>query len=359
MDVRTMTQDAGDMSTDRTVAIDVHAHIVPPCVGAPQSAWSRKGEPVERHPNGQLEVTTNVGRQVLGGSQDYEGVEPRVRYMDEVGVDMQILSIVPLLWLYGVEGHDSVRAARESNDGLIAIAEDHPRRFRVFAHLPLDDPDAAVAELERVMAHEMVVGAAVGTNVAGRHWDDPELFSVLEAADRLGALLFFHPAAVRFMSHMRRYHLRNLIGNPAETTLAMADLIFGGVMDRLPGLRMVFAHGGGYACFAAGRFDHGHRVRTEAREHIRDVPSEFMPRLYVDNLLHSDDALRYVVDTMGHSGVVLGTDYPADMGTTDPVRPLLDSPLFDETEKRAILGENLAALLGLDVKQVGREEVAT
>lgn len=354
-----MTHAAGDVPADRFAALDVHAHVIPPCVGVPDSAWSREGHPVVRR-DGRLEVTTNVGRHVIDWTRDAEDVGVRLRHMDRVGVDLQVLSLMPTLWLYGVEGHDTVRAARQTNDELTAMAEAHPDRFRVFAHLPLDDPRAAVAELERAMAHPMVVGAAVGTNVAGRNWDEPELLPVLEAADGLGALLFFHPMAVRFASHLRRYHLRNLIGNPAETTMAIADLVFGGVMDRLPGLRMVFAHGGGYASFAAGRFDHGHRVRPEAREHIQDMPSEYMSRLYVDNLLHSDRALRYVVDEVGHTGVVLGTDYPADMGAPEPVDALLASPMFDETEKRAILGANLAPLLGLDVRELaGRNQVAS
>ncbi|MPZ59811.1 MAG: amidohydrolase family protein [Propionibacteriales bacterium] len=348
-----MSQPASGTSSDRVVAIDVHAHVIPPCVPAPDSPWGWQGNPVTRHADGQLEITTNVGRMPIGWTEESEDVDLRLRHMDKAGVDMQVISLMPTLWMYGVDGHDSEAAARQSNDDLIRVAEEHPSRFRVFAHLPLDRPEAAIAELERVMSHDLVVGAAVGTNVAGKNWDEPELQPVLDTADRLGALLFFHPMAVRFQPHMRRYHLRNLIGNPAETTLAIADLVFGGALDRLPGLRMVFAHGGGYACFAAGRFDHGHRVRTEAREHIQILPSEALTRLYFDNLLHSDHATRFLVDTVGSSRVVLGTDYPADMGPTDPVYPLLNSPVFDETEKRAILGENLLGLLGLDRADVG------
>jgi aminocarboxymuconate-semialdehyde decarboxylase len=338
---------------DRVIAIDAHAHIAPPCVGT-GTAWAWQGRPVERGPDGQLEVVTAAGRSPLPWPREGEDVTGRLRYMDGVRVDMQVLSLSPALWEYGVAGHDTTWAARQCNDELAAIATEHPARFRVFAHLPLDDPDAAVAELERAMRHDLVVGAAVGTNVAGRNWDDPALFPVLETAERLGALLFFHPAAVRFIPYMPDYHLRNLIGNPTETTVTIGSLLFGGVLDRLPELRALFAHGGGYAAFAAGRFDHGHRERADVRANTDGaVPSDYLRRLYFDNLLHSDPATRYLIDTVSVDRVVLGTDYPADMGPREPVEPVLASTAFTDDEKRAILGTNLATLLGLDLATVG------
>jgi aminocarboxymuconate-semialdehyde decarboxylase len=348
------TADQGDDGVGQApAAIDVHAHAIPPSVAAPGSAWSWHDQPLKRRPDGSLELATSIGRQAIAWSQEAEDIGVRLRYMDEVGVDMQVLSLMPSLWMYDVEGHDSLSAARHSNDDLVEVASQHPRRFRVFAHLPLDRPDDAVAELERMMASDVVVGAGVGTNVAGKNWDEPELFPLLEAAERLGALLFFHPAAGRFNAHLRRHHLRNLIGNPAETTVAIADLIFGGVLDRLPSLRAVFAHGGGYACLAGGRFDHGYRARGDVREHAAELPSSYLRRLYFDNLVHDDAALRYLVDTVGLGQVVLGTDYPADMGPADPVRPLLASPTFDGAEKQAILAGNLAGLIGVDPADIG------
>jgi aminocarboxymuconate-semialdehyde decarboxylase len=338
---------------DRVIAIDAHAHIAPPCVGT-GTAWSWQGNPVERGSDGRLQLTTPSGRRPLPWPQEGEDVAARLRYMDDVRVDMQVLSLSPALWEYGVAGHDATWAARQSNDEMAAIATDHPSRFRVFAHLPVDDPDAAVAELERVMPHEFVVGAAVSTHVAGRNWDDPTLFPVLESAERLGAVLFFHPSAVRFIPHMPDYHLRNLIGNPTETTVAIASLLFGGVFDRLPDLRTLFAHGGGCTAFLAGRFDHGHRERADVRANTDGaIPSDCLRRLYFDNLLHSDPATRYLIDTVGIDRVVLGTDYPADMGPREPVEPVLASTAFTDAEKRALLGTSLAGLLGLDLATVG------
>lgn len=337
----------------RVVAIDAHAHIAPPCVGT-GTDWAWQGQTVERGPDGALAITSGVKPRPLPWPQEGESIEGRLTYMDSVRVDMQILSLSPALWAYGVEGHDSTWAAKQSNDELVAIATDHQRRFRIFAHLPLDDPDAAVTELERVMREELVVGAAVGTNVAGRNWDDAGLFPVLEAAERLGALLFFHPSAVRFIPDMPDYHLRNLIGNPTETTVAIGSLLFGGVLDRLPELKALFAHGGGCTAFLAGRWDHGHRERADVRANTEGaIPSRYLRRLYFDNLLHSDPATRYLVDTVGLDRVVLGTDYPADMGPREPVEPLLASTAFSDAATAAILGGNLASLLGLDLAEVG------
>jgi len=344
---------------DRVTAIDVHAHIAPPCVGT-GTVWEWQGKPVRRRPDGALEIGSGANRRPLPWPQDGEHVEARLDYMDSVGVDMQVLSLSPALWDYDLDGHDGAWAARQNNQELIGIAAEHPDRFRVFAHLPLDDVDATIAELDQAMSHDLVVGAAVGTHVAGRNWDDPVLFPVLEAAERLGALIFFHPAAVRFIPYMPDYHLRNLIGNPTETTVTVGSLLFGGVLDRLPDLKAVFAHGGGYAAFAAGRFDHGHRERDDVRANTEGaVPSRYLDRLYFDNLLHSDAATRYLIETVGLGQVVLGTDYPADMGPRDPVRPMLASAAFTDAEKRAVLGGNLAGLLGLDLSQVGSTTTAT
>jgi aminocarboxymuconate-semialdehyde decarboxylase len=349
-----MTQPASSGSGERMPAIDVHTHMIPTCVGTPGLLWGWNGRPVERRGDGQLDILGS-GRKPFGKRHSAARVADRLRDMDEAGVDLQVLSLLPPLWSYGMAGHDTAAAAKRSNDELVTLAEAHPTRFRVFAHLPLDDPAAAIAELERVMASDMVVGAAVGTHVDGRHWDEPELFPILEAAERLSAPLFFHPMAPRLSGSLPRYHLRNLIGNPTETTIAIADLVFGGVLERLPGLKTIFAHGGGYSCLAAGRFDHGHSVRPEAQEHVRHEPSAYLGRMYFDNLLHNLAAMRYLVDTVGIDQVVLGTDYPADMSSANPVRPVLEFPGFSDSEKRAILGGNLAALLGLDPAAVGRQ----
>ena len=175
---------------------------------------------------------------------------------------------------------------------------------------------------------------SVGTHVGGLNWDEPDLFPVLEAAEQSNALVFVHPAASRLKDALPRYHMRNFIANPTETTIAIGSLIFGGILDRLPGLRLLFAHGGGYACWAYARFDHGHQVRPEAREHIARLPSDYLSALWYDSLVHGYGNLRRLIDVVGLDRVVLGTDFPADMGQPDPVAWIDGSDLSDSGEGR-------------------------
>ncbi|MDH5295305.1 MAG: amidohydrolase, partial [Acidimicrobiia bacterium] len=218
-------------------------------------------------------------------------------------------------------------------------------RFAGFGALPMQSPWAAVAELERVMTIPGMVGGAIGSHVGGANWDEPHLFPVLEAASELGAVLFLHPSASRIKDATPRYHMRNYIGNPSETTIAIGSLIFGGILDRLPHLKMMFAHGGGYACWAYARFDHGYTVRAEAREHASRLPSDYLGMLWYDSLVHGSDNLRRVIEVAGIDQVVLGTDFPADMGQPDPVT-WIDGCDLEDREKTAILGANAKKLLG-------------
>ena len=160
-------------------------------------------------------------------------------------------------------------------------------------------------------------GVMVCTHANGTDWDDPSLFPILEAAAALGAVVYYHPMRGRANSWMGKYHLRNLIGNPLETTMALACLIFGGVFDKLPNLKTCFSHAGGYGVLGIGRFDHGHEVRPEATG-IAHLPSDYVRRIWVDTITHSERTLRYIVDTVGADRVVLGSDYPADMGEPYP-----------------------------------------
>ena len=266
--------------------------------------------------------------------------------MDELGVDVQVLSLNPIFLRHYLDIGDGAAAAAAVNEEIAQCIESWPDRFAGFAALPLQDADRAIDELARMMAVEGMVGACVGTHVDGANWDEPHLFPVLEAAQQLGALMFFHPADRRLEPHLPRYHLHNSIANPVETTIAIASIIHGGVIDRLPDLKMLFAHGGGYACCGAARFDHGYAVRAEARQHLSKPPSAYLGSVWYDSLVHSHDMLRRLIEVVGASRVMLGTDFPADMGQPDPVA-WVDSSDLDEDERVAVLGGNAHALLGI------------
>ena len=203
---------------------------------------------------------------------------------------------------------------------------------------------AAIAELERCIGDHGFVGVMVGSHVNGLDWDADELFPVLAAARDLGALVFVHPSHGRANSFLTRYHLRNLIGNPFETTVAVATLIFGGVLDRLPDLDICFAHGGGYAALGVDRLDQGRQVRAEAQA-TSSLPSDYLRRLYYDTLVFSHRSLGNLIEVVGANRVLLGSDYPADMGEPRPVDFVESHPDLTDEERRLLLGGNMERLL--------------
>lgn len=328
--------------------IDVHAHLLPRSAIAAEAAgtdWF--GSRVVRDGQNRPVISTGDYSVTMGGPVHWQPIDDRLAHMDDDNVDMQVLSLNPILFRYYLDPNDGAAAAAAINDELAGIVDDHPTRFAAFAALPMQDPVRAERELMRVMEMSGIVGVAIGSHVNGANWDEPHLFGVLEAAAELGALVFIHPAASRLKDALPRYHMRNYIANPTETTIAVGSLIFGGVLDRLERLRVVLAHGGGYACWAAARFDHGYGVRAEAREHATMFPSEYLRRMWYDSLVHGHVNLRHLVDVAGVDRVVLGTDHPADMGQPEPVSWIESSGLTPE-QQTAVLGGNAAKLLGTE-----------
>jgi aminocarboxymuconate-semialdehyde decarboxylase len=324
---------------------DLHAHLLPrSAIAAVESDGSWFGSTVGRDELGRPQIVTGDYRVSLGGKVHWESIEERIARMDAMGVDRQVLSLNPILFRYYLDADNAEAAARAVNDEIAQIVTDHPARFAGFGALPMQAPDRAIAELERVMSLPGMVGVAVGSHVEGANWDEPHLFGVLEAAADVGAAMFVHPAASRLKDALPRYHMRNYIANPTETTIAIGSIIFGGVMDRLPRLKLLFAHGGGYACWAYARFDHGYAVRPEAREHASRLPSEYLREMWFDSLVHGHGNLRRLIDVVGADRVVLGTDFPADMGQPDPVAWIKAGDLSG-SEQTAVLGANAPALL--------------
>lgn len=329
--------------------VDVHAHFLP--LGAIHAATTGQpwhGTRVERSARGTPVLVTGDYRVGLGSAEYWNGPEDRLATFTDAGVDVQVVSVTPPLFRYYLDAEEAIPAAHEVNDELRDWTTSWPERYRGLATLPLQDVSASVDELDRAVNELGLVGAAVGTHVNGENWDSPTLLPVLRAAEELGAMLFVHPAGSRVEAALPRYHMRNFIGNPFETTVAIGSLIFGGVLDEVPDIKLVFAHGGGFACADVGRFDHGYAVRPEAREYPELLPSEYLRRLYFDSLTHSAGALRYVIDTVGADQVVLGTDYPADMGQERPVDWISSCEGLSEQEKNGVLRDNVARLLRRD-----------
>jgi aminocarboxymuconate-semialdehyde decarboxylase len=308
--------------------------------------------------NARGKITSSVGgiSQEIPWPTPIEDPDARVSSMDERRVDLHLVSISPTMYWYGLDGPDGRSLARANNDDLAEMVARHPDRFVGLGYLPLQDPAGSIAELERCVRDLAMPGVMIGTNVNGEDWDSPRLFPVLQAAEQLGAVLYFHPARGRADSWLTRYHLANLIGNPLETATALATLIFGGVFDRLPSLKTCFAHAGGYGVLGIGRIDHGHEVRPEASA-IAKLPSDYVKACWFDTITHNERALRYLLDTVGAGQVVLGSDYPADMGEPRPVDWIESCASLSAAEKTAILGSNAVRLFGLE-RFVGAERAA-
>lgn len=327
--------------------IDTHTHFVPKtALGPAERGELWMGIQFGRNARGKITSTVKGISQEIPWPTPIETPEMRLVSMTERRVDLHMISISPTLYWYAVDPAEACRFARTSNDDLAEMVALAPDRFIGLGYLPMQDTDGAIAELERCVTVHGMPGVMVGTNVNGTDWDDASLFPVLQAAERLGAVLYFHPARNRADPFLTRYHFTNLIGNPLETAIALGSLIFGGVFDRLPALKTCFAHAGGFGVLGVGRLDHGHEVRPEASG-IQQLPSDYVRGCWFDTITHSERALRYIVDTVGADRVVLGSDYPADMGEPRPVDFIEGCASLTPQERSAILGGNAATLFGL------------
>ncbi len=327
-------------------AIDTHTHFLPPsAVEAAENDRLWHGIQFSHSSLGRFMSSVGERSMELPWVMPLESFPGRLKTMDARRVGHHILSMTPTLYWHTLDAANGCAIARLVNDDLARVIEETPDRFSGLGFLPLQDVRGSVRELERCVRDLGLAGVMVGTHVNGTDWDDPSLFPVLEAAAALGAVVYYHPdpAHGRGNSFMKKYHLRNLIGNPLETTVTIASLIFGGIYDRLPDLKTCFSHAGGFAVLGVGRFDHGHEVRPEASG-IAALPSDYVRRIWVDTITHSERALRYIVDTVGADKVVLGSDYPADMGEPQPVDFIDSCSSLTDAEKSAILTDNAAAL---------------
>jgi aminocarboxymuconate-semialdehyde decarboxylase len=249
-------------------------------------------------------------------------------------------------WAKPEHGHD---LARLLNDHLAGVVRDHPRRFAGLGTLPLQAPDLAVRELERCVRDLGLRGVQIGTHVNGLNLDHPSLFPVFEAAERLGAAVFVHPWDMMARERMGKYWLGWLVGMPAETALAICSVIFGGVLERLPRLRIAFAHGGGSFPGTIGRIEHGFRCRPDlcAVENPHG-PRAYLGKFYLDSLVHDADALRHLIRLVGPERVALGTDYPFPLGEQEPGRLIGSLPELSAAARRRLLAGTALEFLGLD-----------
>jgi len=272
-------------------------------------------------------------------------VERRLQDMDAAEVDVHVLSATPQTYLYDQDASLAAACAAIQNDQIAKLVAAKPDRFLGIATLPMQAPEQAAAELRRAVRLLGLRGAMIGSNVKGTNLDHPSLEPVWAAAAELGVPLLIHPVNVAGADRMRSYYLNNLIGNPLDTTIAAACLVFGGVLDRHPKLTVLLVHGGGFVPYQAGRWAHGWKVRPEPKVNLKQSPEPWIERFYYDTILHSVERLEFLVRTAGAARVLLGSDYPYDMGTGECVRQV-KALSISEADKATMLGTAAWGLLG-------------
>lgn len=334
--------------------IDVHTHIVPQRWDDFAGKYGGGNWPRLVH-DGPCRATIMTGDEAFRRVTDQVfSPERRIEDMDRLGIQMQVLSPPPIMFCYWAEPRAAQAFCRVQNENVATIAALHPDRFMGMATVPLQDPPLAIAEL-RYCVERLGLGAVeIGTCPAGRDFDDPVLFEFFAAACDLGVAVFVHPAGPLIgAERMGRYYFPLIVGNPLEIALAVSKLIFGGILERLPDLRMCFAHGGGAFPFTLARLEHGWHVRPEGPAAIPRPPSAYARLLYFDSLTLSAANLRFLVQAFGTERVVMGSDYPFDMGDPDPVRSLASAGLSAEA-RMAVEGGNAVRFLAIPSKQTAR-----
>ncbi len=324
--------------------IDTHTHILT----EETMALLRKESPKAAVSIGPLDkesVTLDVAGMVYrpfphGGYH----VERRLKDMDATGVDVHVLSATPQTYLYGLEPALGVVTSAIQNDQMAKLVKQQPDRFMAIGTLPMQAPEEAARELRRAMTQLGMKGAMFASNIMGKNLDDPSFEPLWATAEELGAFMFIHPNNVAGADRLKSYYLTNLIGNPLDTTIAAACLIFGGVMDRHPKLKIMLAHGGGFTPYQAARWEHGWKVRPEPKKNVPSQPKDIAKRFMYDTILHSDKTLEAMIELVGVERVMLGSDYPYDMAMLDCVQHVRSLSISDAA-KNAILGGNAQAML--------------
>lgn len=330
----------------RTKRVDVHSHVLP----------LEMVEAIRERPRDyQMRVEGAAGTELFIRDDrhstpvyaEFHDADAKVEGMDRKGIDISVISVTPVVFFYWLDAAAGLEAARLMNDGIARMVAKRPDRLRGMATLPLQDPDAAVAELERVAREHGFRSVELGCRVRGDLVSEPRFRPVLRRAQELGVFVFAHPyVAGTLPPDLGCYYLGNLAGLPFDTALMAAHLMFGGALDELPALKLVLAHGGGHLPYQIGRLAHGHKVRKEARAHTSRTPLELLRRFYFDALTHDADALRFLVGKVGADRVTIGTDAPFDMAEENPVAMIESLPDLSDRQRDQILGLNALALLG-------------
>jgi aminocarboxymuconate-semialdehyde decarboxylase len=328
------------------VKIDIHTHIMP----SSMPSWTNKfgyGEFIHlEHRN--CQACMMKGDKLFRIVEDNcFKVEDRLKDMKSTWVSMQVLSTIPVLFNYWAKAKDGLETSRFFNDDIAEEVSKQPQRFIGLGTVPLQDIELAIKEMERCVSELQMRGLEIGSNINGKNLSDPYFFPFYEAAERLGCALFVHPWEMMGEDQMQKYWLPWLVGMPAETTRAICSMIFGGVFEKFPRLRVAFAHGGGSFPYTLGRIEHGFDVRPDLVAVDNPVsPRRYLDKFWVDSLVHDSKTFNFLMDTMGEDKICLGSDYPFPLGEHYPGK-LIEEMKFNNDLQEKLLYKNALKWLGL------------
>jgi aminocarboxymuconate-semialdehyde decarboxylase len=328
--------------------IDIHTHIMP----EKMPNWTKKfgyGEFIhleERNCKACMMKGDKVFRQVDKNTFD---AVTRKGECHATNVSQQVLSTIPVLFNYWAMAKDALETSRFFNDHIAQTVSDHPDSFIGLGTVPLQDVDLAIKEMERCVQELKMPGLEIGTNINGKNLSEPEFFPFYQQAEELGCALFIHPWEMMGEGEMEKYWLPWLVGMPAETTRAICSLIFGGVFQKFPKLRIAFAHGGGSFPYTIGRIEHGFHVRPDLVQIDNAInPRDYLGNFWVDSLVHDATAFNYLMDKVGEDRICLGSDYPFPLGEHRPGELIESLKLANEIEEK-LLYKNALDWLGLPI----------
>mgnify|MGYP003385681615 CR=1 FL=1 len=326
--------------------VDIHCHYLNPVVNQKTSHLNAAHyDPTVIFAN-QLTRETNV-RQMRDRTPKLTGIEERIRDMDRMGVDIQAVCPAPYHYFYFTEPDEGASLAREVNEGIASLVAGHPDRFVGLGSVPLQNAELAVQELEYAVKKLGLRGVEINTNVNGLNLTDPKLGleKFFAKADELGIVVFMHPLGFTHADRLTNHYFNNVIGNPLDTTIAVSHLIFDGVVARHPKIKFIAAHGGGFIAHYWARMDHAWGARPDCRTVIKRKPSSYLEKFYFDTITFDPLMLRHLIDRYGADHVLLGTDYPYDMGEEDPRGLIAAVKKLPLAQRRQIEGLNAMRLL--------------
>ncbi len=271
--------------------------------------------------------------------------------MDDTGVDIQVLSTIPVLFNYWAKPVDGFETSRFFNDHIADTVVKDPQRFIGIGTVPLQDIDMAIAEMERCVQELKMPGLEIGSNINGSNLGDENFFPFYKRAEELGCALFVHPWEMMGEQQIQKYWLPWLVGMPAETSRAICSMIFGGVLEKFPALRVAFAHGGGSFPITIGRIEHGFKVRPDLVAVDNAVnPRDYIGKFWIDSLVHDEHAMRFILEVMGEDKICLGSDYPFPLGEHHP-GSLIQSMNLSQQLSNKLMYENATDWLGIKIQR--------